>query len=166
MAWHWAGTTVYCRVGESHRSQLIARVGAGDPDQVPVFTVHVEPTTNNPDTVGATTLAGSADCILTVPIAPANAKPRVFVPAICTVMYFPTSLRVGAYVVLCAPSMARHPAGAVVNTVVTGESHCSQKIPSVGAGDPVQVPGLTVHCDPTTADPVTTGGFTILGKLD
>src|SRR6185312_8708240 len=150
----------------SQRSQLMTRVGAGDPDQVPVFTVHVAPTTYSPETVGATTFAGCADCTMTVPIAPARAKPRVLVPAICTVMYLPTSLNVGAYDVPCAPSMARHPAGAVVKTAVTGESHCNQKNPSVGVGDPVQVPGLAVHVDPTTPDPVTTGGFTASGKLD
>ena len=52
------------------------------PVQVPVFTVHVEPTAVEPDTVGATVFTGTAAWTAVVLTAPASAKPDELLPAI------------------------------------------------------------------------------------
>jgi hypothetical protein len=59
MAEQPAGTELNATViGTVQRSQKIEIVGVGAPLQLPGFTVHVEPKVAEPDTVGATVLAG------------------------------------------------------------------------------------------------------------
>jgi len=69
-------------------------VGVGDPVQVPVFTVHVDPTVAEPETVGATVFAGAAAATAVELSAPAMVNPRKLFPATCAVKYDPTSAMV------------------------------------------------------------------------
>jgi hypothetical protein len=127
IAEHPGGTVVNAEfTGWLHRNQNTPIVGVGAPVQLPVFTVHVEPTVAPPDTVGATTLAGRLNWMDVLFTAPASAKPREFVPPSCAVRYLPTSARVDTNVVLFAPLIGAHPVGTVVYPEVMGWLHLSQ----------------------------------------
>jgi hypothetical protein len=85
-----AGSTVNpLAMGWLHRNQKIVTVGDGVPVQVPVSSVHVDPTFAEPDTVGAVLSNGNPTA--TVLTAPASENPYVFVPPIWAVRYVPVS---------------------------------------------------------------------------
>src|SRR5690349_1547632 len=92
------------------RCHWYVSVGAGTPVQVPGSAVSVSPATAEPLTDAATVFAGAAGAAETAAVSSdaAVALPELFVPAMTTRTYAPTSSSTRRYVAPVAPPMSTH----------------------------------------------------------